>query len=243
MSAPRLVLVHGFTQTGRSFAPLRMRLDGYEMLAPDLPGHGPTPDPATDLWDAAERLGQAGGKATYLGYSMGGRVALHLALARPDLVERLVLIGATAGIEDDDERAARRAADAVLATELEHDGVDAFLDRWLAQPHFAGLTPEAAGRQARGENTASGLADALRHLGTGNQEPLWGRLLDIAMPVLLVAGERDERFCELAMRMGAWIGGLASLAMVPAAGHACHLERPDAFADLLRPWLAEGHAH
>lgn len=236
----RLVLVHGFTQTARSFGPLLPGLaaPGVEVVAPDLPGHGPAPVPPGDLWSAAAEVGRAGGPATYLGYSMGGRVALHLALARPDLVERLVLVSATAGLDDEAERAARRAADEQLARSLEIDGVDAFLVRWLAQPMFAGLTADAAGLAARRENTADGLAAALRRLGTGTQEPLWHRLAELAMPVLVVAGELDPPFAAIARRLATTIGPPATVALIPAAAHACHLERPTAFLAALHPRTA-----
>ncbi len=232
----RLVLAHGFTQTGRSFAPLLPGLTatGVEVVAPDLPGHGPRPVPPTDLWAAAADLGRAGGPATYVGYSMGGRVALHLALARPDLVEHLVLVSATAGIDDEAERSARRAADEELARSLGTDGLDAFLDRWLAQPMFAGLPADAMGMAARRENTAEGLAAALRRLGTGTQEPLWHRLPELAMPVLVVAGEHDRPFAATARRLATTIGPKATLTLVPAAAHACHLERPTAFLAALQ---------
>ena len=241
---PRLTLVHGFTQTGRSWAPLLPDLaPRFEVVTPDLPGHGSRAEVRADLWEAARLVGDEGGNGAYLGYSMGGRVALHLALARPELVRRLVLVGATAGIEDEDERAARRRADEATAARLESGGLDAFLEEWLAQPLFAGLTPETAGLGARRENTAEGVAAALRLLGTGAQEPLWRRLGELRMPVLLVAGERDDAFAEVALRLGAWIGASASLALVPGAGHACHLDRPEAFLQLVLPFLEEEHGH
>ena len=213
------------------------------MLTPDLPGHGSRSAARAGLWEAAVAVGEECGRAAYLGYSMGGRVALHLALARPELVERLVLVGATAGLEDDEERAARRAADEELARLLEADGVERFLDRWLARPMFSELSDEAAGRDARRENTVEGLASSLRLMGTGVQEPLWRRLGELAVPVLLVTGERDDAYLELTMRMAAWVGAHASLVMVPGAGHACHLERPDAFAELVVPFLEERDRH
>ncbi len=240
----RLVLLHGFTQTGRSWDPLRETLaTRFEVLTPDLPGHGGRTHMRAGLWEAAAAVGDECGPANYLGYSMGGRVALHLALARPELVHRLVLVGATAGIEDDSERAARRNSDEALARTVEADGVAPFLERWLTQPMFADLTAEAAGLDARLENEAAGLAASLRQMGTGVQEPLWHRLGELTMPVLLLVGERDDAFAEVALRMGAWIGGAATLALVPGAGHACHLERPDAFVDLVLSFLAEGHGH
>jgi pimeloyl-ACP methyl ester carboxylesterase len=166
---------------------------------------------------------------------MGARTCLHLALLRPDVVTALVLLGGTAGIDDPDERAARRTADDALADRLERIGTEAFLDEWLAQPLFAGLPPE--GRGARSAD-AAGLAWSLRLAGTGTQEPLWSRLAELTMPVLVVAGERDARFRALGDRLVAGIGAGATMAVVPDAGHAAHLERPEAFLALVRPWLA-----
>ena len=239
----RLVLVHGFTQTGRSWAPLLPLLgDRFEVVAPDLPGHGTRGDVRAGIHEAARRLGEDGGQAIYVGYSMGGRVALRLALDRPDLVQRLVLVSASAGIDDEDDRAVRREADLELAGAIEEGGVDAFLEEWLAQPLFASLAPERAGLEARRENTAAGLAGALRMLGQGSMEPMWMRLLDLRMPVLVVAGERDEQYCLQAVHLGGWMGEVATLALVPGAGHACHLEEPERFVELLLAFLAEpGH--
>jgi 2-succinyl-6-hydroxy-2,4-cyclohexadiene-1-carboxylate synthase len=190
-----------------------------------------------DLPDAARRVGEVGGRATYLGYSMGGRILLHLAVLRPDLVERLVLIGATGGIDDADQRAARRRADEALAAHLEDVGVEAFLDEWLAQPLFAGLAPEAAARAERATNTVDGLAASLRRAGTGTQEPLWDRLHEIEVPVLVLAGVDDAKFSAVATRLGRSIGPSATVALVPRAGHSAHLECPADTASIVRRWL------
>jgi 2-succinyl-6-hydroxy-2,4-cyclohexadiene-1-carboxylate synthase len=179
----------------------------------------------------------------YVGYSLGGRLCLRLALTRPDLVRALVLVGASPGIADPGERAARRAADERLADEVERDGVAAFLDRWLAGPLFATLPAEAAGREQRLANTAEGLAGALRRLGTGVQEPLWDRLAGLRPPALLVAGERDPKFTGLARRMAAAIGPSARVAVVGGAGHAVHLERPAELAALVEEFLDAAGAH
>ena len=225
----RVVLVHGFTQTGASWSGVAeaLRTDGHEVLTPDLAA-GP------DLWAVAAELGEAGGEATYVGYSMGGRLALHLALARPDLVRALVVLGATGGIDDDAERADRREADEALARSIEADGADAFLERWLAQPMFAAVPPEPPGARCR---DAAVLAASLRSLGTGSQAPLWDRLAGVEAPVLVLAGERDDKFRALGERLAASLPH-AELATVAGAGHAAHLERPEAFLQVLRPWLA-----
>jgi 2-succinyl-6-hydroxy-2,4-cyclohexadiene-1-carboxylate synthase len=233
----RIVLVHGFTQTGRSWDRVAARLSAtWEVVTVDAPGHAASATIRADLPEAAEMLGATGGPATYLGYSMGGRLCLHLALARPELVRRLVLVSATAGIEDPGERAARRQADEQLAASIERDGLDAFLDRWLALPLFATLPRDAAGLEERRQNTAEGLATSLRLTGTGTQDSLWDRLGDLTMPVLLVAGELDARFVGIAERMAGLIPG-SSLEVVAEAGHSVHLERPDAFTDTLERWL------
>ena len=129
-----------------------------------------------DLPAGAEAARPNGGRATYVGYSMGGRLALHLAVAQPDLVERLVLVSSTAGIDDEATRDRRRADDERRADELERDGVDAFLERWLAQPLFANLPADKAQLADRLENTAAGFASSLRLAGTGAQQSLWPQL-------------------------------------------------------------------
>jgi 2-succinyl-6-hydroxy-2,4-cyclohexadiene-1-carboxylate synthase len=166
---------------------------------------------------------------------MGGRLCLHLAVARPDLVERLVLVSATAGIDDPDERAARRRADEALAESVERHGLEAFLARWVAQPLFAGLADP--GLDDRRQNTAAGLASSLRLAGTGTQQPLWSRLSSIDAPVLLVAGRNDAKFVTAAERMAGLLPH-PTVAIVDGAGHTVHLERPDEFRDLLDEWLA-----
>jgi 2-succinyl-6-hydroxy-2,4-cyclohexadiene-1-carboxylate synthase len=162
---------------------------------------------------------------------------LHLALARPDLVAALVLVGATAGIDDAAERAARAAADDALADRIETIGVAAFLDEWLAQPLFAGLPPWARFDDERRSNTAAGLADSLRHAGTGRMEPLWDRLDALDVPVRCLAGERDTRFTALAERLASAVGATGSAGTIPGAGHAAHLEAPDAVTAEVRAVL------
>lgn len=241
--ATRVVLAHGFTQTARSWQRferlLAERVPGVETVAVDLPGHGDADaDPTLDLAGSAAHLVDTGGPAVYVGYSMGGRVALHAALAAPDRVRALVLIGATAGIDDPDERSARRAADERLADRIEQIGVEAFLHEWLRNPLFAGLSADAADVDDRLRNTARNLAASLRATGTGTQAPLWGRLQEIVVPVLVLAGENDAKFRQLGARLAGGIP-LATLAIVPDAGHTVHLEQPAATADIVADWLGD----
>ena len=237
-TGPRLVLVHGFTQTRAHWGLIRNRLAlDHEVVRVDAPGHGRSGELTADMTEGADLLGATAGHATYIGYSMGGRLCLHLALTRPDLVRGLVLVGATAGIDDPVERARRVAADEELAQRLEAGGVDAFLAWWLAQPLFAGLDEEAADVGSRRQNTAAGLAASLRRAGTGAQEPLWDGLGRLAMPVLVVAGEHDRPFTTVARRLAGCIGDNAELVLVPGAGHSAHLEDPSGFLVHLAPWL------
>src|SRR4051812_41970803 len=168
---------------------------------------------------------------------MGARFALHLALANPELVERLVLIGGTGGIDDPEARAERTRNDEAMATRLEREGIDRFLEAWLAQPLFAGLSDDMQFRDARRENTIDGLAESLRQAGTGSQDPLWSRLEGLDMPVLVVAGADDEKFAAEGARLRESIGANATLELVPHAGHAAHLEQPAAFLRVLRAFL------
>jgi 2-succinyl-6-hydroxy-2,4-cyclohexadiene-1-carboxylate synthase len=239
VGSPRIVCVHGFTQSGRSWTPIASLFAAdHEVVTVDLPGHGESGHAGADLWESARMVGSAGGAGVYLGYSMGGRVALHLALSAPELVTALVVVGATGGIDDSSERARRRDADDARAVDIERDGVDAFLTRWLAQPLFASLAPSAADVADRARNTATGLAASLRNTGTGTQDPLWDRLDALTMPVLVVAGDRDEKFTALGRRLVASIGANSTFAAVAGAGHAAHLERPEAFTAIVQRWLA-----
>jgi 2-succinyl-6-hydroxy-2,4-cyclohexadiene-1-carboxylate synthase len=235
--AADLVLLHGFTQTGRSWQPVLHALAArYRAVAPDLPGHGDfaARRPASFAACDAYLRALARGPITLAGYSMGGRVALHAALSLGDRVARLVLVGASPGIADPAERATRAAADAALADRIEAIGVDAFVREWGAQPLFAGMPRGVAeiAHEDRMRNTALGLSAALRGLGTGVMSPLWDRLGELALPVELVVGERDERFRAIAQRMEAELAD-ARVHVVAGAGHAPQLEAPDAVAEVL----------
>jgi len=233
---PTLVLLHGFTQTRQSWRRTIAELGGRRRaLAPDLPGHGNAAARPASFAACTGYVRALGGERFALaGYSMGGRIALHAALALGDRLDRLVLIGASPGIADEAERTARRAADDALADRVEAIGVEAFAREWAALPLWEGQ-PErvaAAAHADRLRNTPAGLASALRGLGTGAMEPLWDALPSLTVPVTLAAGERDEKFRAIAERMAERFPR-AEVVVVEGAGHAAQLEQPAAVAALL----------
>jgi 2-succinyl-6-hydroxy-2,4-cyclohexadiene-1-carboxylate synthase len=245
-SGRRVVLVHGFTQSKSSWSAIADQLGKlYEVVAIDLPDHGESGEiHASSLEDAADLVARAGGPASYVGYSLGGRVCLTLALRHPQLIESLVLVGATPGIVADADRAARVAADNALADRLDPPDapgsgltLDDFLTEWLAGPLFAHLTSDQADLTSRRSNTTAGLARSLRTTGTGTQLPSHDRLHQLSMPVLLVAGANDARFSAIAREMKAAIGANASTAVIDGAGHAAPFEQPGEFAAVVASFL------
>ena len=234
MAPQTIVLLHGFTQTGRSWGPAIAALgERYRALAPDIRGHGSAADvrPVDFASVRADVLALSPERFMLGGYSMGGRIALSLALAAPARVERLVLVGASPGLAGAEERRARRVADEALAERIERNGIEAFAARWSSLPLFADQPPEvaAAAQATRLAQSPAGLAAALRGLGTGVMEPLWERLPRLTSPVTLIAGERDAKFRAIAERMAAALPD-ATLHVVAGAGHAVQLEQPEAVA-------------
>ena len=181
-------------------------------------------------------------RVAVLGYSLGGRAALRLALRHPDRVAALVVESASPGIADPGERAARVAADLALADRLEREGLTAFVQHWEQLPLWASQAalPPALRAQLRAQrltNDARGLANSLRGAGAGNDFPVVDALAGLRAPTLLVAGALDVKYVAAGRAMAAAIRG-AELAIVPDAGHAVHLERPDAFVALVRDFLS-----
>ena len=239
-NGPRAVLVHGFTQTHETWLdvidPLKEKL---EVIAIDAPNHGDSCDISLSLESGARAIGEVGGKATYIGYSLGGRFCLTLALSEPQKVSRLVLISTTAGIEDKELRLERIKSDEELARRIEQIGVSQFVDEWLSQPLFAGLNAETNQRAVRIKNTAIGLSSSLRLCGAGRQQPTWSRLKELTMPVLVIAGAKDEKYRGLAERLVSEIGRNATLEIIENSGHTPHLEQPKIFQESLSNFLSK----
>jgi 2-succinyl-6-hydroxy-2,4-cyclohexadiene-1-carboxylate synthase len=228
-----VVLVPGFTQTASSWSAVeRVVGESCAVRAVDLPA-------VADFAATASAIGDAGESGVYAGYSMGARLSLRLALDRPEQVRALVLVSGTPGIEDAGERRARVESDERWAELAEQEGVDAFLAQWLAQPLFATVPAGAPGLGDRRTLTPAFLAACLRGLGTGAMEPMWERLGELSMPVLLVTGTGDEKFTAIARRM---------LERLPDArheelpgGHALLLEQPERLGRLIADFASRHH--
>jgi len=238
-SGARLVFIHGFTQTRHTWQDVTEHLSSqFEVVLVDAPNHGDSSDISLNLETGANAIVEVGQSATYVGYSMGARLCLTAALAHPEQVKRLVLISGTAGIENKDERLARMVSDEELAMRIEQNGVTNFIDSWLALPIFSGLTTLNNQREIRLCNTATALASSLRLCGASKQQPTWSRLKELTMPALIIAGENDKKFVELAQRLTAAIGDNAKLQIIEKSGHTPHLEQPQRFLDVVSEFLA-----
>jgi 2-succinyl-6-hydroxy-2,4-cyclohexadiene-1-carboxylate synthase len=228
-----VVLLHGFAGTRRAWDPVVERLDPerYTPLAPDLRGHGDARDARPVSFDAcvADVLAAAPERFVLCGYSMGGRIAQHVALAAPERVEHLVLVATTAGLADEAERAARRADDERLAAFADGATIEQFADRWAAQPLFDATPPEAARiwREDLLRNDPRALAAVLRAMGTGAMAPLWDRLPALTMPATILAGAADPKFVALGERLAAALPN-GRLVVVEGAGHGLPREAPEA---------------
>ena len=233
-----VLLVHGFAGTAGSWDGVIRHLDRerYLPLAAELRGHGQNgaSRPITTQLCVDDLLAAAPPTFTLVGYSLGGRIALALALSAPERIERLVLLSANAGIDDGAQRSVRLARDLALADQIEAGSIEQFADLWLAGPLFCDDRAEVndGARAEIEKNSPHNLAAALRALSVGRLEPLWRRLAQISVPTTVVAGELDAQYCSLAERLSAAIGG-AELELIAGVGHALPRNAPEQVAALL----------
>ncbi len=245
-----MLFLHGFMGRAEDWRGISTGLDRrFFRIAVDLPGHGASLGMPADRYtmegaarSVLEALDRAGvDRTTVVGYSMGGRLALYLALRHPDRCAGLFLESASPGLEDAGERAARRRADEEKATRLEGGDFEGFLHDWYRQPLFAPLARDedllSRTIEDKGRNDPAELAKSLRGMGTGSQPPLWGELPNLRVPALAVAGGLDEKFVGISHRMASRAPGMRA-AVVPGAGHNVHAEAPTAYISSLEGFLS-----
>ncbi|PYF01951.1 2-succinyl-6-hydroxy-2,4-cyclohexadiene-1-carboxylate synthase [Ureibacillus chungkukjangi] len=242
-----IVMLHGFTGSVSTWNTVAQSLSDYRVVAIDLVGHGQTDSPKDiAAYTMDEQLLQLNEifqqlklhHFILLGYSMGGRVALAYATAFPREISHLLLESASPGLKSAQERAIRRSSDEGLAAIIEANGLEAFVDKWENIPLFAtqkklSLNAQQAIREERLSQSEIGLANSLRGMGTGAQSSLWSRLEELKMPVTLITGELDEKFCKIAEEMQALLQNAQNVT-VKQAGHAIHVENPEQFATIVK---------
>ncbi len=250
-NGPPLLLIHGFMGSAKTWETHLAALEKrHRVLAVDVVGHGLSDAPVEtphyrmeivvrDLWALLDALGVE--RLSLLGYSMGARIALQMAVAFPQRVEKLVLESGTPGLADEAERRTRRAADERQAFSIEIDGVEAFVAAWERQPLFATQHALSADvqeeqRAQRLRNTPIGLANALRCTGVGAQKSLWDSLGSLTMPTALIAGDLDHKFRLIALAMAERLPTPTTV-IVRGAGHAVHLEHPIVFDHLVAEFI------
>ena len=250
---PALVALHGFTGSVQTWSSFSQAAEAeFTIVAVGLPGHGASDSPPDSrlytmerhvqaLAEILDRLGLE--RVAWLGYSLGGRIALSAAVALPERTTALVLESASPGIASEEERQQRTREDEALACWIEEVGVQRFVEYWESLPlwHSQKRLPSVMRdglRSQRLRNNPYGLANSLRGVGTGAQPPLHDRLEEITAPALLVAGEEDQKFSGIARKMHRSIPR-SRLETVPGVGHAVHLEQPEIFSRAVTGFLEE----
>jgi 2-succinyl-6-hydroxy-2,4-cyclohexadiene-1-carboxylate synthase len=244
-----VLMLHGFTGSHKAMEELS-RLLPYDCAVPDLIGHGRSPCPVElSPYRMEEMVKQLDDvmrvhlrkPIDLLGYSMGARLALTYAMDRQEAINALVLIGGTAGIVNDEDRQLRSAQDSRIAANIEEFGLERFVRYWENRPIFTSqkalsLEKQEKMRRIRLGHRTHGLANHLRMAGTGVMGSLWHKLEDLTMPVLLIAGERDHKFIEIAESMKEKIPN-SEIKIIVDAGHATHYEKPKETSDVIVQFL------
>ncbi|MGH1364822.1 MAG: 2-succinyl-6-hydroxy-2,4-cyclohexadiene-1-carboxylate synthase [Calditrichia bacterium] len=248
LSGPVVLFLHGFMGCGEDWRSICKELQPrHGCLTIDLPGHGDSAIWDGNCWDIESTAAacidvldsHSIEKCVLTGYSMGGRVALYLAIKFPDRFAGIVLESASPGLENAKERSARRRVDYDRAAMLEKTGLQGFLKSWYNMPLFSETlteTQKAHLLQKRSKNNVSAVARSLRELGTGVQPSLWNQLAEIILPLFLFVGEKDAKFIQIAEEMQQLNPG-ASINVFPNCGHNCHLENTKLFVTTLQTVL------
>ncbi|ANU16777.1 2-succinyl-6-hydroxy-2,4-cyclohexadiene-1-carboxylate synthase [Planococcus maritimus] len=250
---PVLVLLHGFTGSTATWNPVIEHWPDFRVVAIDLIGHGKSDSPTDknryamerqleDLESIFEKLDLNG--FSLLGYSMGGRTALAYACEYPDRINELILESASPGLLLEAERLQRQEADARLAQEILKFGIKPFVAKWENISLFDSQKslPKNVQQQIRQERlaqSAQGLSNSLLGMGTGSQRSYWNCLQDLNVPVLLLTGELDSKFCAIAQRVQQLLPNAEH--RIISAGHAIHVEKPAEFATMVMERLNQNY--
>ncbi|MGK7918477.1 MAG: 2-succinyl-6-hydroxy-2,4-cyclohexadiene-1-carboxylate synthase [Trichodesmium sp.] len=252
INKPVLVMLHGFMGSSNDFREIIPQLSkNFCCLTVDLPGHGKTrviggdenynmPNTAKALINLLDNLKIE--KCYLFGYSMGGRLALYMAINFPTRFEKIIIESASPGLRDEVERSLRRESDFKLADKLENSNFSEFLFNWYNQPLFESLRQHNNVdklRKMRLENNPLELAKSLRNLGTGNQSSLWEKLSNHQIPTLLIVGEYDHKFQAINTKM-AELSQATKVRIIPESGHNIHFENPREWMAALIIFLVEG---
>ena len=244
------VFLHGFTGSAATWDGIDGYFQGMRLIKLNLLGHGGTDSPADSrryttekqTADLIEIFDCLNVKQAYLiGYSMGGRLALSLAMIHPERVSGLVLESSSPGLDSPEERKARREQDSRLSRRILEEGIESFVDYWEGIPLFASqlsMDPSKRKkvREERLNNNPVGLRGSLIGMGTGSQPSWWNKLSGIDYPVLLIAGSLDQKFIEINESMAQRIPA-AHLEIVEHTGHAVHVEEPDFFGKIVSEFI------
>ncbi|MGM8216518.1 2-succinyl-6-hydroxy-2,4-cyclohexadiene-1-carboxylate synthase [Bacillaceae bacterium W0354] len=242
-----LVFFHGFTGSTKTWDDAVSKLSkSYQCITIDLPGHGQTEIEQLDSMEqAVDELIEVLKKInvyrfSLIGYSMGGRTALVLAAKHMDSINKLILVGASPGLEGN-EKTNRIRNDEKLAQFIKERGIVDFIDYWEKIPLFK--THEMLDehtkyklREERINQSVDGLILSLKTMGTGAQPSIWNGLSYINIPILLITGELDHKFCLINEHMKESLPN-ANHVVVPAVGHAVHLESPTSFGKIIKEFL------
>ncbi|WP_235863994.1 2-succinyl-6-hydroxy-2,4-cyclohexadiene-1-carboxylate synthase [Sutcliffiella halmapala] len=250
----KVLLLHGFTGIGENFHDAISMFEDYgnfTFIFLDFLGHGKSSIPSSSIRYSMEHTIRDVKtildklmikKLSIIGYSMGGRVGLSFAAAYPEYMEKLVLESASPGIKLTNEQQERVKADTLLAERIRHEGVQAFVDYWSAIPLFETQRYLPKEKQQmiyeqRMKNSPIGLVNSLLGLGTGAQPSNWDRLKTLEAKTLLLAGELDEKFVQIAQEMTKHMKN-AEFVKISGAGHAIHVEQPRKFGKIVSEFLS-----
>lgn len=246
-----LLFLHGFTGSSQNWLPIvSVFEDAYQCILIDILGHGRTDSPTDSSLYDIERVSRdiisildelLIEKVTLIGYSMGGRLALALAVNYPQRIKKLILESSSPGLQLESERNIRIKNDEKLANDITQNGIEWFVDFWEQIPLFESqhsLSTEIKKtiRNQRMNNNSIGLVNSLIGMGTGSQPSYWDRLFSLEIPVLLICGEIDQKFCEIAKQMSKKLPN-AKVEKITGVGHAIHVEHPKIFGKIVSEFL------